>query len=209
VTGVFELAKRECLASGIELSEMMARYRDADRFMALCRECLNYGANWACPPFDFDVDHFLSRYVYAHVCGVKIIYSDEEIRSVDSDETSRAYSGKIFKETHAILLRLMQTLEGKFSGVGVMAGGCSVCPSCSRKEREECRFPGSAHPSLESLGFDVSEISADLLGVRLLWAKDSLPEYQAMVNAFFTTGENPAIEREIREYLEEWCSCPA
>jgi hypothetical protein len=42
------------------------------------------------------------------------------------------------------------------------------------------------HLSLESMGFDVASISEDILGDKILWAKESLPEYIILVSAIFS-----------------------
>ena len=49
----------------------IAVYRDARRFAACCRACPNYGRSWACPPFDFDMEDYLSGYRTALIIASK------------------------------------------------------------------------------------------------------------------------------------------
>ena len=52
------------------------------------------------------------------------------------------------------------------------------------------------------MGFDVAAISENMLGTRLLWIKDALPEYQMFVNGFLAVREDDEIMKSIESYLE-------
>ena len=190
------MSRTECVTNSISMCELRDSCRFAEKFMAFCRECRNYGANWACPPFDFDVPEYLDRYDRCCVFGVKMNHDEAVLARIKTSEQAAAYSAEIFKTVKDKLLALLFHLEEKFPGsVGASAGGCSFCGPCARSEGTPCPTPGRVRYSLESLGFDVVTISEKLLGVKILWGRDSLPPYQTLVNAlFFREGKNASPE---------------
>ncbi|MDR1885370.1 MAG: DUF2284 domain-containing protein [Synergistaceae bacterium] len=196
-------------AAGAEIGEMSSRYRSAEKFMALCRDCPSYGRNWACPPFDLDVGDYLKKFDYAYVFGVKIVHPAEAVREAVTYEKFMEYSAGVFRGVKGVLSELLRALEEKFpGGAGASAGCCDSCSLCARGGGRPCRHPDRPRRSLESLGFDVGAISEDMLGTRLLWTKDALPEYQMFVNGFFAAREDDAIMNAIMSYLRGWGACP-
>jgi predicted metal-binding protein len=184
------------------MDEMERSYRSGDIFMALCRECPNYGANWACPPFDFDVPALLKKFGCLYVFGAKVTHPEEVVRSADTYEKSMEYTGRIFKGVKVLLSELLRTLEDRYpGGLGLSAGRCDACPACARGEGRPCRFPDRCRHSLESMGFDVAAIAENMLGTRLLWTKGALPEYQMFINGFLAAREDDGIMKSIESYL--------
>lgn len=51
--------------ASLPVADFIARFRDAERIAGYCRACPNYGRSWACPPFDFDLEEYLSGYATA------------------------------------------------------------------------------------------------------------------------------------------------
>lgn len=62
----------EDFTATIPVADYMAHYRDAEKFIGFCRQCRRYNTCWACPPFAFDVDQYLSHYELALIIGTKI-----------------------------------------------------------------------------------------------------------------------------------------
>jgi uncharacterized CHY-type Zn-finger protein len=60
----------------IEVEELIRHYRDTEKFITYCKECNRYNACWACPPFGFNTDAYLTIYQTAHIFGTKIILDD-------------------------------------------------------------------------------------------------------------------------------------
>ena len=165
----------------IPVTDYMAHYRDAEKFIGFCRECRRYNTCWACPPFDFDVDKYLSRYETALIIGTKITpLHPQEITDVASYgrelmETER-------KRTDELLLQLEQTHNGR----AFLPGSCLLCPSCTRTEGKPCLYPERVRPSLEACGFDIGKTTAELLNIELKWGeKGKMPEYITLVSAIF------------------------
>ena len=59
----------------IETENYIKAYRNVDKFIAFCKKCNRYCTCWACPPFDFNIDEYISAYKYAYILGTKIIFS--------------------------------------------------------------------------------------------------------------------------------------
>ena len=51
------------------LKELIHRYRNVEKFIGYCKECSRYNACWACPPFDFNADEYLTPYGIAYING--------------------------------------------------------------------------------------------------------------------------------------------
>lgn len=62
----------EDFTATIPVADYIAHYRDAEKFIAFCQQCRRYNTCWACPPFTFNVDQYLSRYETALIVGTKI-----------------------------------------------------------------------------------------------------------------------------------------
>lgn len=161
--------------------EYIAVYRDARRFAVCCRACPNYGRSWACPPFEFNVEEYLSGYRTALIIATKV---------------TPLQSGMLLSETERLLRpervrheRMLLDLEQRFGGRAfAYAGRCLYCPegSCTRPEGRPCRHPEWVRPSLEACGFDLGRTTEELMGIPLRWGEgDRMPEYLTLVSGFF------------------------
>lgn len=184
-----ELKTRE-----IAMRDLIYYYRFADRVMSYCSACPIFGKNWSCPPFDFDVGELLGRFDFAYIFGVKMIHDEKTRAACNTQKSALKYSVWLMDNVNLKLLDILHDLERKYPGSrGASGGSCKICPKCARIDSLSCRFPERMRNSIESLGFDVSMISKDLLGLELIWMKDGLPAYQVLVNALFTTGRHDEI----------------
>lgn len=165
----------------IAADDYIRGFRDEPRFLALCRECPNFGNSWGCPPFDFDTETELRRYRYAHLIAVKIIPEESDIQLDEAQKLILPERMKLEQE----LLGLEKRIGGRsFAYIGK----CLHCPdgACTRRCGLPCRHPEKVRPSLEAFGFDISRTLSELFGIRLLWGKDGvIPEYLTLVCGFF------------------------
>ena len=174
----------------IKVKELIDRYRDVEKFIAYCKECNRYNTCWACPPFDFNMDDYLTSYQTACIIGTKITLDKEVIGSYkgwdDCKKKSYEIIGKVRGNSDNTLLKLEKQHP---NSKAFFAGTCHICPlgECARIVGEPCISPERIHPSLEAFGFDVSKISAELLNIEMRWSRNGiLPEYFTLVNALFT-----------------------
>ena len=178
----------------IGVKELTDRYRDVEKFIAYCKACNRYNACWSCPPFDFDTDAYLASYQTACIIGTKIILDKETIESHQGWDNCTKISyeiiGKVRKELDDALLNWeVQDPESK----AFFAGTCRLCPTgqCTKITGAPCISPEKIRPSLEALGFNVSDISLELLNIEMKWSYNGiLPEYFTLVSGFFNPTPN-------------------
>ena len=173
----------------IAADEYVARYRDAERFLALCAQCPKYGKVWGCPPHDFNVDEYLSGYVQATIYGTKITFSNAMREQCATPETTEVAMREALDEAWNELLPFLYEQEARHAGSVIFTGRCRLCGSCACARAQElpCRHPDRLRYSLEAVGFDVARTAAELLEIELQWGKDgALPPYLTLVTALFT-----------------------
>ncbi|GHV54511.1 hypothetical protein FACS1894216_14680 [Synergistales bacterium] len=178
----------------IDMAELVSRFHFPDRVWGYCVPCPNHGGKWSCPPFGFDVPELLGRYKHAYLFGVKMTYDDETRARADTKEKVLDTAVQLMRKANKDLQELLRGIEADCPGSLAAAGGtCGICDTCARPDGKPCRFPDKMRPSVESLGFDVSMITEELLGMKLLWFDKELPEYQTLVNALFTSERRDGI----------------
>jgi predicted metal-binding protein len=177
----------------IVVNELMHSYHDAEKFIGYCKECDRYNACWACPPFDFNADEYLAPYKIAYIIGTKIVLDRETINKYQGFDECKNISYKIMKDTRKSIDGNLLELEKQYlPSKAFFAGSCQICKEgeCMRATGKPCISPERVRPSLESLGFDVSLISAELLNIEMKWSKNGiLPEYFTLVSGFFSVDE--------------------
>lgn len=169
----------------ISLLEYMARFHRPDEVWGYCRECSNYGRQWGCPPFDFDVVAVLSKYRNVNLFATKICLLDRELSSNDIDKILRYERIRLEQR----LLKLERTHHGlacTFIGKCLHCGG--AC--CARLSGAPCRHPELVRPSLEAYGFDVAKSLSELFDITLQWSTNgALPNYITLACALFYNAE--------------------
>lgn len=171
----------EKFTADISVDEYIARFRDEERFIELCKMCSNFGNSWGCPPFDFDTEDFLRQYKHAHLMVAKMTPSDDDIPVEDTQRFILPERIKIERE--------LLEMERKYGGRAfAYIGKCLHCNDgiCTRKCDKPCLHPEKVRPSLEAFGLDIEMTLKELFGIELLWGKDGkLPEYLVLVSGFF------------------------
>ena len=164
----------------ISVSELMACFRDAERFIACCKQCKGYGRSWGCPPFDFNAEAYLSQWSEAEITATVIPVPDN---------TPAQDAGIFIDPERARLDELLLSRERETGGRAFsFVGNCLYCPGqeCTRISGLPCRHPDKVRPSLEAFGFDVAAILSELFNIPLLWGKDGfLPPHLTIVTALF------------------------
>lgn len=114
--------------------------------------CGKYGKCWTCPPEVGEIDEMiksLSAYKGA------IVY-----QLVSPLEDSFDFEGmvKAKKDFFALEMRVVKAIRAimqkEYLHLG--AGGCGVCPRCTKEDDLPCRHPDLAIVSLEAYGVNVS-----------------------------------------------------
>lgn len=167
--------------ASLPVADFIARFRDAERIAGYCRACPNYGRSWACPPFGFDLEEYLSGYATALIVATKITPAREGLPFSEA--------GRLIRPERVRHERLLLDMERRYGGRAfAYAGTCLYCPAgeCARIAGKPCRHPEWVRPSLEACGFDLCRTTGELLGIPLRWSGDGLlPEYLTLVSGFF------------------------
>ena len=161
--------------------EFIGRYRDVERFQALCRQCPSFGKMWCCPPYSFD-----PRSVSDGFRTVKLMAA-----TIDWDKAATGHAGQtpgaVMQEAWQEILPQLYEMEREVPGSRCFTFRCSLCDEgCTRPEGKPCRHPGLMRHSLESVGFDVVAMLRELLDIDLDWSSDGQPpEHLTIVTALF------------------------
>ena len=134
----------EDFTATIPVAEYMANYRDAEKFIGFCRQCTRYNTYWACPPFSFNVDHYLSQCQTALIIGTKITPLHPE-RITDVISFGKEMMETERKRTDELLLEMEKTYKGR----AFFPGSCLLCPTCTRTEGKPCLYPERVHHRVE------------------------------------------------------------
>ena len=67
------------LTADVEVDEFVEKYVDVEKFHGLCRDCENYGNNWSCPPFEFEVMDVWNSFNKLKIIAFKIDFDEEEL----------------------------------------------------------------------------------------------------------------------------------
>ena len=169
--------------------EEIKAYHQPEVFIEYCKACKYYNKIWTCPPYDFDIVKMLEDYKYVYIIGSKLNTDDlgTSYNILPGNRDMEYVIGEIHKTARRVL-------DGKLTALGkgkenlriLSAGRCLICNSCTREKQLPCIHRDEAHYSLESLGFNVAAICEDIIGEKLLWAKESLPEYFIFVSAILS-----------------------
>lgn len=164
----------------IPVTELMERYRDAERFIALCRQCPEFNRQWSCPPVAPGIDRQLSRWHTATVIATRIDVPHA---------TPVADAARIMEPERIRIEKKLLALEREHGGRAfTTVGRCLHCGNrpCTRPQGLPCRHPELVRPSLEAVGFNLSAILSDIFGIHLNWASDGFcPPVLTLVTALF------------------------
>lgn len=169
--------------------DYIGRFRDAERFAPLCRECGNYGRSWGCPPFECDIVGRLRSYSRLLLVATKIMPRESGLPIGESRRL-------ILPERIRLEARLRE-LEKEFDGLSCSYScSCLHCPEsqCTRPDGNPCRHPDLVRPSLEGLGFDMGRTVSELFGFGMVWGENGkIPEYLTIVCGLFFNSERTPV----------------
>jgi predicted metal-binding protein len=166
--------------------EELKLYFHPEVFLKCCKECQYYNKIWTCPPYDFDVEKLQEGYQFAYIIGSKLYINElrDDYKHLFDNKDIDNVTSEIYKIARSVLDKKLDKLSyWKNKSCVLYAGRCLVCDNCSREKQLPCIQPQRMHFSLESIGFDVASICDDILGHKILWAKEELPEYLLLVSA--------------------------
>lgn len=152
----------------ISVEEYLEKYVDIPTFQECCKSCGCYEHNWACPPYDFDVEEYWHKYKTLDLTAVKIIFSEEMTsRIYTKDEIDKITRESLWEERKNLSGELMKLEKEIPQSISLSAGSCLNCKTCTRPEGLPCRHPESMRHSIESMGGNVGLTISKLMGIEL------------------------------------------
>ena len=143
------------LTADVSVEEFVENYVDVEKFQDLCKDCEDYGKNWNCPPFDFDVMDVWNSYDKLKIIAFKLEFDDEELSTVYSDK-ELDFVLKRLERMKVKLMNEIYALEDENS-LGLFLGRCNLCMKCTREFGMPCKMPFKMRYSIESLGGNVDQ----------------------------------------------------
>lgn len=181
-----QIEKNSCQ---ISLEEYRREYQDVEKFQGYCAKCRNFGQQWVCPPFDFDLNAILDQYSMVDIFGYKMLLPERLLDKKFSMEEQREIGDMYMTQVRAIIDPELWDLEQQHPGSRAFyAGSCHLCDpyKCTRvaEKPAPCRHPLKARNSLENFGFDLKRTAEELLDTPMLWGRDGmLPPYYFFIAA--------------------------
>ena len=139
-------------AAALDISTLTPR-RDV-RDMCAADQCGAYGKNWTCPPHCGSLE----------VCRAKIQSCRRGILLQTVGTTEKIIDTKAYRRTEEkhleLFHRFCEMLREEYPhSLGVGAGGCRICKTCSWPD--PWRFPEKAWASMEGYGLFVTQVCRD------------------------------------------------
>ncbi len=129
-----------------------------DRVRKMCEQntCGQYGKNHMCPPAVKSISEW-EKEIASYKCGIIFtkMYQIEDSFDMEAMFEGAADFGKT-------ITKLRENLKSEFPDKKILilgAGTCMICPKCAYIDKEPCRFPDKAYPSVEACGIDVMRLS--------------------------------------------------
>jgi len=176
-------ATTRILKAEIPVSEFVEKYVDIPKFMGYCKSCPNYGKKWSCPPYEFNVPMFWTRYEHLSLMAMQVTPMTAEEKAL------AAKDGTAFLVPYRASLENALAMKEKAQkhSYRLNPGQCVGCGVCARIDGKPCRREEMCRYSLESLGTDVGKVSEELLGVPVVWGlPGEAPEYFLLVGGILT-----------------------
>ena len=168
------------LTADVDVAEFVEEYVDVEKFQGLCKDCEDYGKNWSCPPFDFEVMDVWNSFEKFKIIAFKMDFDEEELSTEFSDKELDF----ILKRLERMKVKLMNeiyALEDENS-YALFLGKCNLCMKCTREFGMPCKMPFKMRYSVESLGGNVDQCIEDIFGFEVQYAQNNrLPQYLIFV----------------------------
>lgn len=167
-----------------------------------CKNCPNFQKVWSCPPYDFSEEEYIHNYKFAYIIGAKLNYSDirEYVDKLICNSMDNIHiSTDIYYKLREIVDKNMFSMENLYNDSKILLGGkCTLCNECAREKNSPCLHKDKLRYSLESLGFEVSSITENILKDKIIFTGDSLPPYCLSIYALFSKEQLSTKELEMQ-----------
>lgn len=163
-------------------------YVDFNETFQSCKKCDVYGKCWSCPPFDDDITDSWNKYDNIDLILIQLHYNNEITeKSHSKEDIDILLHLTLFNEKKKLLQSLYKKIredENLEDTMILSTGYCNICPTCTRKENNPCRYPNNKLYSIESLGALVTKTTEELFNTEIKWIdmdKGKIPEYLTLL----------------------------
>lgn len=138
-----------------ELSVDQVPFNPAFRDACAANSCGNWGKSWMCPPDVGDIEDLIAQ---AKTYSTALVYQTVGQLEDSYDFEGMMLAGQLHNQ---LATRINEALRPHLTQpyLHLGAGGCRMCPQCSKLENLPCRRPEDAMSSLEAYGISVSELA--------------------------------------------------
>lgn len=150
------------ISKTFEFQRLIQLYLHEEEIFSYCEACENYSNNYSCPPHVDSLIKKYEHYQYVTIYLYKCSYSDD---SNIADEY--------------ILMR--KNLDAAISAYelhsntrSLIPGRCLLCEPCKLKTSEKCAYPLLMRHSLETLGFNLSDILENEFDMSFSWDSNEI-----------------------------------
>lgn len=170
------------------VSEYYENYVDFDETLKSCKVCEHYNNCWSCPPFEDNITDSWQNYENINLVLLKLSYDDFITQEKHSkDDLDIILQLTLYNEKRKLLQDLSKKISDDENLTDTMilsTGYCNICPKCTRKESEPCRYPKNKLYSMESLGALVSKTTEEVFDTEIKWIdmdNGIIPEYLTLL----------------------------
>lgn len=189
----------------LPVKQWMEQYYRPEEFIEACKACPNYGRIWSCPPIAQSTLELVKPFSQVHLIAVKVIYSERTRAEAMEKDKVNGIRAATYGKAKRILLESLLELEKVIPGSWcVAAGECELCKECNRVKGVPCCMPERMRYSFSGLGFDLTRIANEELGVELLWQPEGLPEYNVAIAALLDRQRNRLEQKYNVEVSKPW-----
>jgi len=188
----------------IQMEDLNKTYAP-DEVLGYCQHCHNYGKNYSCPGFMESSQTYLAPYKYATLvltetssAPIKDLWDQVKEKTFDSWvlDLHKGYDGRsmtpetavsmvVFEEVKNSMADLLLDLEAE-GVISSAPGSCTRCEACTKEAGQPCVHPEKVRPSLEALGYLVSDIYKEFFDLKLEWSDKVLQDHFHTCSAIFS-----------------------
>ena len=144
------------------LADLVNKYHHPDEIFSFCKACGHYNQNYSCPDHQMNPLEILSEYKFVTVYALKYVYSAD----TDLD--------LLYISTRKTLDRCINAFESDTKSLALIPGRCLLCDPCYKSIGKPCPTPEKIRYSLETLGFNLSELLVHEFELPLLWDNNEI-----------------------------------
>lgn len=167
------------------MPEFLEKYVDPPVFMEYCKVCANYKKRWSCSPLDIEPLSFLSSYSDIRLFGLEIFLDKKSLEGIvcEAFDVPKQIDEILDVEKKRLTNFLIREEKKIPKSQYLFSGACEICTTCTRIDENPCRFPERMRYSIEAVGADMSKISEEILGIKVLWMKGAtIPEHLTLIS---------------------------